>query len=210
MPQNSLPAPSLPEQPLSVANESCSGCKKQQKTVPHPLPLINKLISSLDLKPANESGRTLPSEMVAKLPLVSIWEGQMAISFYGGKNECYKNVLNNFHMSKQYWGCLDKIRSKFQSSWNPALSVKLLLFFSQSQKTLEKIMDAQDDNAIKMLPFSRGQNPFLDRERCLLCNCERTDAAEPESISPGKLSLSTVWLLYDMLGYIHVFVTPVH
>ena len=71
-------------------------------------------------------------------------------------------------------------------------------------------MDAQDDNAIKMLPFSRGQNPFLDRERCLLCNCERTDSAEPESISPGKLSLSTVWLLYDMLGYIHVFVTPVH
>ena len=47
-------------------------------------------------------------------------------------------------------------------------------------------MDAQDDNAIKMLPFSRGQNPFLDRERCLLCNCERTDSAEPESISPGK------------------------
>ena len=53
-------------------------------------------------------------------------------------------------------------------------------------------MDAQDDNAIKMLPFSRGQNPFLDRERCLLCNCERTDSAEPESISPGKLSLSSV------------------
>ena len=31
-------------------------------------------------------GPHLPSEMVAKLPLVLIWEGQMAISVYGGKN----------------------------------------------------------------------------------------------------------------------------
>ena len=30
----------------------------------------------------------LQSEMVAKLHLVSIREGQMAISVYGGKNEC--------------------------------------------------------------------------------------------------------------------------
>ena len=50
-------------------------------------------------------------------------------------------------------------------------------------------MDASDDNAIKMLPFSRGQNPFLDRERCLLCNCERTDTAEPESVSPGIVKM---------------------
>ena len=47
--------------------------------------------------------------MVAKLPLVSIREGQMAISVYGGKNECEKNVLKTFQMSEQYWGCLDKM-----------------------------------------------------------------------------------------------------
>ena len=34
IPQNSLPAPSLHEQLLSVANESCSGRKKQQKQYP--------------------------------------------------------------------------------------------------------------------------------------------------------------------------------
>ena len=39
--------------------------------------------------------------MVAKLPLDSIWEGQMAISVYGGKNEFYKNVLKNLQMSEQ-------------------------------------------------------------------------------------------------------------
>ena len=33
----------------------------------------------------------------------------MAISFCGGKNECYKNVLKNFQMSEQCWGCLDKM-----------------------------------------------------------------------------------------------------
>ena len=52
MHQDSLPAPSLPEQSFSVANESCSGRKKQQKTVPHPLPLttIDKLRSPHEIK----------------------------------------------------------------------------------------------------------------------------------------------------------------
>ena len=47
MHQNSWSAPSLPEQTFSVANESCSGRKKQQKKVPHPLPptTIDKLNS---------------------------------------------------------------------------------------------------------------------------------------------------------------------
>ena len=62
MPLISLPATSLPEQPLSMANESCSGRKKQQKTVPHPLPPINKLVSWLNKKPATQSSRTLLSE----------------------------------------------------------------------------------------------------------------------------------------------------
>ena len=48
--------------------------------------------------------------MVAKPPLVSLWDGQIAVSVYGGKNECQKkNVPKNFQMSEQYWGCLDKM-----------------------------------------------------------------------------------------------------
>ena len=45
IPQNSLLAPSLLEQPLSVTNESCSDRNQQQKTATHPLPPINKLQS---------------------------------------------------------------------------------------------------------------------------------------------------------------------
>ena len=88
MPQNSLSASLLHEQSFSVANESCSGHKKQQKTVPHPLPPINKLQSPHEIKsqPINRAALTI--QMVAKPPLVSIWEEQMAISHYGGKDEC--------------------------------------------------------------------------------------------------------------------------
>ena len=58
---NSLPAPSLPEQPFSVANESCSGRKKQQKTEPHPLPLttIDKLLSPHEIKSQSINQTTL-------------------------------------------------------------------------------------------------------------------------------------------------------
>ena len=63
-------------------------------------------------------------------------------------------------------------------------------------------MDAQDDSAIKMLPFSRGQNPFLDRERCLLCNCERTDTAEPESVSPGSTLRKHAHAIYRLQQYL--------
>jgi hypothetical protein len=48
-------------------------------------------------------------------------------------------------------------------------------------------MDAHDEeSALKMLLFPRGSNPFLDRERCLLCNCERTDPPEAEALKSGK------------------------
>ena len=61
-------------------------------------------------KKASQSIRPhLPSEMVAKLPLVSLWEGQIAFLVYGGKMSVWKNVLKNFQMSEQYWGCLDKM-----------------------------------------------------------------------------------------------------
>ena len=41
--------------------------------------------------------------MVEKLPLVSLWEGQKAVSNSGGKNESEK-CPKNFQMSEQYWG----------------------------------------------------------------------------------------------------------
>ena len=61
MPLNSLPAPSLPEQSLSMANETCSSRKKRQKTVPHPLPPINKLQSPHEIKgqPINQVALTI-------------------------------------------------------------------------------------------------------------------------------------------------------
>ena len=59
MPQNSLPAPSLPEHSFSVANESCSGRKEQQKNSTPP--------TSTDQQASVSSFK-----MVAKLPLVSI------------------------------------------------------------------------------------------------------------------------------------------
>ena len=61
MPQNSLPAPSLPEQSFSVANESCSGRKKQQKKVPHQLPPINMLQPPHEIKsqPINQAALTI-------------------------------------------------------------------------------------------------------------------------------------------------------
>ena len=67
--------------------------------------LINS--NSLNKKPANQSGRTYRPKMVAKLPLVSLWEGQIAV--YGGKMSVWKNDQKHFQMSEQYWGCLDKV-----------------------------------------------------------------------------------------------------
>ena len=59
--QNSLPAPSLPEQSFSVANESCSGRKKQQKNSTPPTSTDNDRqapLSSWNKKPDNQSDRT--------------------------------------------------------------------------------------------------------------------------------------------------------
>lgn len=51
---------------------------------------------------------------------------------------------------------------------------------------LEKLMDAKDDCDLpQLLPLSRGPNPYLDKERCLLCGCERNEA--PDLLSVGDL-----------------------
>ena len=111
MHQNSLPAPSLPGQPFSVANESCSDRKKQKKTVPHPLPptTIDKLHSPHEIKSQTINWTALTIHNGSKTTPGFIWEGQMAISVYGGKNFYWKNVLKKFQMSEQNWGCLDKM-----------------------------------------------------------------------------------------------------
>lgn len=54
---------------------------------------------------------------------------------------------------------------------------------TETLRSLEKLMDAQDDDsALRMLSFTRGVNPFLNRERCLLCNRERQDPPEADSL----------------------------
>ncbi|XP_021378384.1 protein FAM193A-like isoform X2 [Mizuhopecten yessoensis] len=50
---------------------------------------------------------------------------------------------------------------------------------SETLKKLEKLMDAKDDPELpQILSLSRGPNPYLDKERCLLCGCERLDPPE--------------------------------
>ena len=69
--------------------------------------------------------------MVAKLPLVSLWEGQIAFSVYGGKMSVWKNVLKNFQMSEQYLGCSDKMS---EANFSPAET----LIFKHSILHVEK------------------------------------------------------------------------
>ncbi|XP_046371497.2 protein FAM193A-like isoform X3 [Haliotis rufescens] len=47
---------------------------------------------------------------------------------------------------------------------------------------LEKLMDASDDSDMPLPTFPRGPNPYLDRERCLICGCERQDPPQAEKI----------------------------
>lgn len=60
---------------------------------------------------------------------------------------------------------------------------------SETMQKLEKLMDAKDDCDLpQLLPLSRGPNPYLDKERCLLCGCERNEA--PDLLSVGDLGNS--------------------
>ena len=53
-------------------------------------------------------------------------------------------------------------------------------------KRLEKLMDASDDaESLELLSLSRGPNPYLDKERCLLCGCERQDPPEAAALKSG-------------------------
>ena len=52
-------------------------------------------------------------------------------------------------------------------------------------------MDASDDaDSLELLSLSRGPNPYLDKERCLLCGCERQDPPEAAAYKIGKLNTS--------------------
>ena len=67
--------------------------------------------------------------MVAKLPLFSSWEGQIAFSVYGGKMSVWKNVLKNFQMSEQYWGCSNKMS---EANFSPAETLTFCCHGNQS------------------------------------------------------------------------------
>ena len=56
----------------------------------------------------------------------------MAISFYVGKNECYKNVLKTFQMSEQYWGFLDKM---YEANFSPAETLQHM-FWLRNKKII--------------------------------------------------------------------------
>lgn len=57
-------------------------------------------------------------------------------------------------------------------------------------------MDARDDDGdLPLLSLSRGPNPFIDKERCLLCGCERVDPPEAASFKinlPGTYPNSSM------------------
>lgn len=40
-------------------------------------------------------------------------------------------------------------------------------------------MDAADESEVSVPAFSRGPNPYLDREKCLLCGIDRVDPIQP-------------------------------
>ena len=122
MPQNSLLSPSLSEQSFSVANESCRGHKKQQKTIPHPLPLINKLQSPHEIKcqTINQATLTIQNSSTTT-PWFQFDKGRWQFPFVKVKmsvKKCPKkfpNVRTKLRLLGQ------NVRSKFQSSWNPEL-----------------------------------------------------------------------------------------
>ncbi|XP_045190790.2 protein FAM193A-like isoform X3 [Mercenaria mercenaria] len=80
-------------------------------------------------------------------------------------------------------GAVTKAATPTKSLTNSEVPLTRAELNGEAFKNLEKLMDAHDDeSALKMLSFPRGTNPFLDRERCLLCNCERQDPPEAESL----------------------------
>jgi len=65
-------------------------------------------------------------------------------------------------------------------------------------------MDAHDDDSVlRMLSFPRSPNPFLDRsgdrEKCLLCKCERQDPPEAEALRSGKCFMTDIYYLLELV-----------
>lgn len=47
-------------------------------------------------------------------------------------------------------------------------------------------MDSKEESEIPHMPLHRGPNPFIDKERCLLCGCPRPDPPEADRIRAGE------------------------
>ena len=58
------------------------------------------------------------------------------------------------------------------------LSLRSAYLIFQELKEIEKLMDA-DDSDSPIPALSRGSNPYLGGERCLLCRCVRPDPPQP-------------------------------
>lgn len=69
---------------------------------------------------------------------------------------------------------------------------------------LEKLMDAKDDSELpQLLSLSRGPNPYLDKERCLLCGCERNEVPDPLSFGDTGINLNLrTWMTIAYYGNI--------
>ena len=129
MHQDSLPAPSLPGQSFSVANESCSGLKKQQKTVPHPLPptTIDKLHSSHKIKSQtiNQTALTIRNGSQTN-PGFDLRRADGNFRLWW-KKLVLKKCPKKFPNVRTKLGLLGQnVRSKFQSSWNPEVLTGVL------------------------------------------------------------------------------------
>ena len=51
----------------------------------------------------------------------------------------------------------------------------MLFDISFTLQRIARLMDAPDEEP-SMLPFRRGPNPYLDKEKCLLCGADRIDS----------------------------------
>jgi hypothetical protein len=76
-----------------------------------------------------------------------------------------------------------------------------IIFNLQTMQKLEKLMDAKDDSELpQLLSLSRGPNPYLDKERCLLCGCERNEAPDPISYGDTGTNIKMIYIIDHCLS----------
>ena len=96
--------------------------KAAKKTVPHPLPPINKLQSPHEIKsqPINQAALTIRNGSKTT-PCFNLRRADGNFHLWWSKMSV-KNVLKNFQMSEQYWGCLGKMS---EVNFSPAETLEI-------------------------------------------------------------------------------------